>query len=256
MARTVAVFLSWLAAAAAGAALAQAPAPAPATATAPAKPVRILFIGNSLTFWTDIPARVGKVAEATGRKTVIESVAFPSFSLEDHWLDGRALEAIRKGWDVVVLQQGTSAHPEGRVQLAEYARRFAGPIRAAGAKPALYMVWPLQDRPKEFPAVIASYRAAAKAADALLIPAGEAWLRALSKEPRLKLYGDPIHPSSFGSDLATLAIYFTLFPAGYHEFDEAYIAKIAKALDIPAERRDFFLDVVTRAIDEPLAIRE
>ncbi len=252
MARIVAVLSLWLLAALSTGALAQAPASAPA----PAKPVRILFIGNSLTYETDIPSRVGKVVAATGRKAVIESVAFPSFSLEDHWHDGRALEAIRKGWDIVVLQQGTSAHREGREQLVEFSKRFAAPIRAAGAKPALYMVWPLQDRPKEFPAIIDSYHAAAKAIDALLIPAGEAWLRALSKEPRLRLYADPIHPSSFGSDLATLAIYFTLFPAGYQEFDEAYVAKIAKALDIPADRRDFFLDVVTRAIDEPLAIRE
>lgn len=221
-----------------------------------AKPVRILFIGNSLTYETDIPARLGRVAAATGRRTHIESVAFPSFSLEDHWHDGRALQALKKGWDVVVLQQGTSAHAEGRAQLAEFAKRFAKPIREAGAKPALYMVWPLQDRPKEFGATIAAYRAAAQAIDGLLAPAGEAWLRALSKDPRLRLYGDAIHPSSFGSDLAVLALYFTLFPAGPQEFDDAYIARIAGVLEIPDDRRELFFDVVTRAIDEPLVLKE
>ena len=215
---------------------------------------RVLFIGNSLTYTTDIPERVAKVADATGRKAVIETVAIASFSLEDHWTDGRALAAIRKGWDVVVLQQGTSADADGREQLIEYAKRFAKPIREAGAKPALYMVWPLKERPKEFAAAIASYRAAAKAIDAILIPAGEAWLRALSKEPRLRLYSDSIHPSSYGSDLCVLSIYFSLFPAGAQEFDEAYVARIAKTLEIPADRRDFFFDVVTRAIDEPLVI--
>jgi hypothetical protein len=219
------------------------------------KPLRVLFIGNSLTYWTDIPKRVGDVAHATGRKAVIESVAFPSFSLEDHWGDGRALAAIRKGWDVVVLQQGTSAHADGREQLIEYSKRFAKPIREAGARPALYMVWPLQERPREFPEVISSYRAAAEAVDAILIPAGEAWMRAISKEPRIKLYGDSIHPSSFGSDLAVLTIYFALFPAGPQEFDEAYVAKIARTLEIPANRRDLFFDVTTLAIDSPLAIK-
>jgi hypothetical protein len=219
------------------------------------KPLRVLFIGNSLTFWTDIPKRVGEVAKSTGRKAVIESVAFPSFSLEDHWGDGRALESIRKGWDVVVLQQGSSAHADGREQLIDFTQRFAKPIRAAGARPALYMVWPLQDRPRDFADVIQSYRAAAQSVDAILIPAGEAWLRALSKEPRLKLYSDSIHPSSFGSDLAVLTIYFSLFPAGPQEFDEAYVAKIAAALEIPAERRDFFFDVTTLAIDSPLAFK-
>ncbi len=219
------------------------------------KRLRVLFIGNSLTFWTDIPNRLRQVVKATGRKAVIESVAYPSFSLRDHWDDGRAHAAIRNGWDVVVLQQGSSAHEEGRAELIEYAGKFAKPIREAGARPALYMVWPLQDRPRDFAAVIQSYRAAAQSIDAILIPAGEAWLRALSKEPRLKLYGDSIHPSSFGSDLAVLTIYFSLFPAGPQEFDEAYVAKIAKTLEIPADRRDFFFDVTTLAIDSPLAFK-
>ena len=228
---------------------------APDQAPAASKTLRVLFVGNSLTFATDIPGRVAKVAEATGRKAVIESVAFPAFSLEDHWFDGRALAAIRKGWDVVVLQQGTSAHAEGREQLIEFAKRFAGPIRAAGARPALYMVWPLVSRPREFPTVIASYREAARSVDAILLPVGEAWLRALSKEPRLKLYGDDIHPSSFGSDIAVITIYLALFPAGPQEFDEAFLAKIARVLEIPADRRNFFFDVATRAIDEPLEIK-
>ncbi len=218
-------------------------------------PLRVLFVGNSLTYTTDIPRRVAKVAEATGRKAVIESVAYPSFSLEDHWRDGRAAEAILRGWDIVVLQQGTSAHESGRAELVEYARRFAKLIRGAGAKPALYMVWPLADRPREFPDTIRSWRRAASETDAILIPAGEAWLRALAKEPRLKLYSDGIHPSSFGSDIAALTIYLSLFPAGPQEFDEAFVAKVANALEIPADRRDLFFDAATLAIDSPLVIK-
>ena len=219
------------------------------------KALRVLFVGNSLTYTTDIPQRVAKVAAATGRKTVIESVAYPSFSLEDHWHDGRAAEAIRKGWDIVVLQQGTPAHESGRRELIEYARRFAKLIRDAGARPALYMVWPLADRPREFPDTIRSWRLAATEIDALLIPAGEAWFRALAKEPRLKLYSDGIHPSSFGSDIAALTIYLSLFPAGPQEFDDAFVAKVSRALEIPGDRRDLFFDAATLAIDSPLAIK-
>jgi len=251
-------FLSFVAAAVtllASTVHAQAPAPAPAALPGMDKPLRVLFVGNSLTAWSDIPKRVASVAAATGRKTVIDSVAYPSFSLDDHWRDGRALAAIRKGWDVVVLQQGTSAHDEGRRELIESARRFEKPIREAGAKPALYQVWPLADRQREFGAAIESYRLAAQAIDAILIPAGEAWLRALNKDPRLKLYSDGIHPSSFGSDIASLTIYLSLFPAGPQEFDEAFVAKISKVLEIPADRRDLFFDAATLAIDSPLLIK-
>ena len=221
----------------------------------PAKPMRILFVGNSLTYWTDIPGRLAKLATAMGKQAVIESVAFPSYSLEDHWYDGRALAAIKKGWDVVILQQGTSAREDGREHLLQYSRKFAAPIREAGAKPAMYMVWPSSDRMREFPAAIQSYRVAAQSVDGLLIPVGEAWFRALAKDKRLKLYGDAIHPSSLGSDLAVLTIYLSLFPAGHDEFNEEYVAKIARLLEIQESRRDAFFDAATLAIDQPMNLK-
>jgi len=221
----------------------------------PAKPQRILFIGNSLTSVTDIPARLEKLARAMGREVAVESVTVNGFSLEDHWRDGRALAAIRKGWDIVILQQGTSTHEDSREQLVDYTRRFDREIRAAGAKPAVYMIWPLADRPKDFVAVIESYRAAARAVDGVLLPAGEAWMRVMSKDRRARLYGDSIHPSSLGSDLTVLTIYLALFPAGPAEFDERYVAKVSDVLGIDPSRRDLYFDAATRAIDEPLSLK-
>jgi hypothetical protein len=217
---------------------------------------RILFIGNSLSAATDIPGRLGKLAQDMGKAAAVQSLLEPAFDLEDHWKDARALAAIAKGWDVVVLQQGPSASPEDRAKLVEYARRFAVPIRSAGARPALFMTWPAQDRLAEFPATLASYRAAAVAADAILLPAGEAWLRLLSKLPRERLHSGSGHASVLGSDLAVLTIYLSLFPAGPHEFDEAYMDRIARSLGMEASRRDDYFDAATRAIDEPLPLRQ
>src|SRR4051812_18096745 len=156
------------------------------------KPTRILFIGNSLTYTLDTPARLAKLAQAMGREAVVASQAYPDFSLDDHWTDGRALAEIRKGgWDVVVLQEtSSSADPQG---LAKSVLRFAGPIREAGGKVAIFMPWTSSDRTRNFPATIAAHRAAAESVNAILIPVGEAWVRALSKDRRIKLYGDLIH---------------------------------------------------------------
>jgi hypothetical protein len=222
---------------------------------APPKQLRVLFIGNSLTSTGDIPARFAKLAGAMGRKATVEMVAFPDYGLDDHWRDGRALEAIKKGWDVVVLQDFSSTRPESRAQLAEYTRRFAKTIREVGAKPALYMVWPSTDKLREFSFVITAHRAAAESADAILLPVGEAWLRAMGTDKRLKLHSDTLNPNSLGQDLAVITIYLTLFPAGQYEFDEAFVARAAKALEIPADRRDMLFDAATRAIDEPLEVK-
>jgi hypothetical protein len=219
------------------------------------RPTRILFIGNSLTSTGDIPGQVEKLAHATGRAVMVETVAQPNFSLADHRQDGRALSGIAKGWDVVVLQQGTSAQPSSRAELIAEAKRFSVEIRKAGARPALYMVWPMRDRPFDFPATIASWRQAAAATDGLLLPVGEAWLRVLSKDRETRLYSDGLHPSALGSALAAMTIFLAIFPAGPEEFTEDYARRLGKALDLPRETADRFLDAATRSIDEPMAIK-
>lgn len=176
--------------------------------------LRVLFIGNSLTFTNDLPALVATVAEAAGHSMGYSAITQPNFSLEDHWNAGVA-EAIRDaGADVVVMQQGPSSLPENQVHLREWSERLSGPIRAAGGRPALYMVWPSIDRFAFFDAVRDSYLNAAVAVDGLFMPAGEVWRSAWAVEPGLDLYGpDGFHPSRLGSIVAALVIYAVLFDA-------------------------------------------
>jgi hypothetical protein len=172
--------------------------------------LRVLFIGNSLTEVNDLPHMVATIASVAGsRKIAVEAVDFGGASLEDLWNQGDALAAIaRGGWDVVVLQQGPSALPESRVLLVNDTQRFADRIRAVGARPALYMVWPPLDRAGDWDAVTESYAAAARAVDGLLLPAGEALRDALQRQPALELFQtDGFHPTTTGTYLAALVIY-------------------------------------------------
>ena len=219
-----------------------------------AKPVRILLVGNALITSGDVAARLGKVAQATGRTVRTEVIASPRYSLEDHADDASTLEAIRRGWDYVVLQQDASS-PDKRAAFTAPVKRLSDAARAAGAKPVLFMAWPRHDRSAAFRDAIALHREAAQAADAMLVPAAEAWLRALGDTPDLKLYAnDGTQATPLGSDLAALTLFFTLMPAGPQEFDEAYVQKIGRALDLPPAARDKLIDAATRAVDEPLAL--
>jgi hypothetical protein len=179
-----------------------------------ARALRVLFIGNSLTYTNDLPAIVEALAEASGAaRPSCKAIVAGGYSLEDHWNQGTARKAIAGGgWDVVVLQQGPSASTEGRASLLEYARRFAEEIRRAGARPALYMVWPSTQRKGDFDGVVESYRQAAEETKGLLFPAGEAWRAAWRRNPKLALYSaDGLHPTPAGSYLAALTIYQQLY---------------------------------------------
>ena len=178
-------------------------------------PLRVLFVGNSLTATNDLPAVVAGLTRATGRSLEYRTIAFGGFALEDHWAQGDARAALAsRNWDVVVMQQGPSALPESQVNLREWASRFADEARAAGTRPALLTVWPESYRRGALRDVIASYRRAASAARADLFPAGLAWQIAWECRPALRLYGpDGFHPSALGTYAAALVLFGRLFKA-------------------------------------------
>jgi hypothetical protein len=174
--------------------------------------IRVLFIGNSLTYANDLPAMVQTIAEASGHTMVFGVQAAPNVSLEDHWLDGveRTIQAVEA--DVVVMQQGPSSLPQNQEHLRFWAGRLASAIRAAGGEPALFMVWPESYRIEAFSAVYDSYLGASEAVEGLFMPAGLAWVHTWNQDPEIQLYGpDGFHPSYLGSAVAALTIFRVLF---------------------------------------------
>jgi hypothetical protein len=203
------------------------------------KELRVLFIGNSLTYSNDLPSIVEALAKVSGqRKFAYKTIAFPNFSLEDHWNKQDARKAIVNGkWDFVVLQQGPSASKEGRDILVEYGRRFAEEIRRVGGRPALYSVWPSASRQQDFKGVGESYRQAAEEVDGLVFPVGEAWLSAWKVDPSIGLYSaDAFHPSATGSYLAGLVIYEQLYKRSPVGLPSKLRLSSGARIEIPADQ--------------------
>lgn len=176
----------------------------------PAGP-RILFIGNSLTYEDSLGARVADVLAQFGDSAVyVRTVGFPDYSLEDHWNEGTAPRLLREErWDFVVMQQGPSSTPENQLYLASWVKQFAPLIRAAGAEPVLFQVWPSLRDTARFALVDQSYRAAADSVGGLYAPAGNAWHHLLGADYPLgaALYEvDAFHPTPMGTYLAAVVI--------------------------------------------------
>jgi hypothetical protein len=171
---------------------------------------RVLFIGNSLTYFNDLPATVAQLASSANERVEVASVARPDFALIDHVEGGsNAVEVIQQGnWSYVVLQQGPSSLDLSRDTLILATRLLDPYIKAAGGRSAMLMVWPDATRFEFFDAVRVSYQLAAQEVDGLFLPAGEAWLRAWALDSQLQLYGpDGYHPSELGTYLAALVVY-------------------------------------------------
>jgi hypothetical protein len=190
-------------------------AAAPAGARPDAEPLRVLFVGNSLTTTNDLPANVAALANAGGKAIEVGKVTVDGYALEDHWNRGDVRRELATGdWDVAIMQQGPSALLESQVNLRQWAVRLAEEARAAGTRPALMSVWPESYRREALADVIVSYRVAAQEAGADYFPAGDAWLRAWQCDRAVPLYGrDGFHPSRQGTHLAALVVYGRLFKA-------------------------------------------
>jgi hypothetical protein len=169
---------------------------------------RVLFIGNSLTYVNDLPDIVRRLAVAAGVQLTVQAVTLPGASIGDHLADGAARKRLRERWSFVVMQQGPTSRPGSRDQFRVDGARMASLIRKAGARPALYMVWPVASEPQWWDGVRESYLTVAREVDGLFLPAGEAWRIAARLDPEIALYApDGLHPTPAGSYVAALVIF-------------------------------------------------
>jgi hypothetical protein len=227
----------WLAALAAGTlvssgACQHATDPAPMASAS----LRILFIGNSLTYSNSLPGTLKGVALTVGDTLHVEMIAKPNYALIDHITShSGAVEAIQRGgWDVVVLQQGPTTLPLNRDSLVLWTRMFDSIIHPTGARTALFMVWPQGASAQGFEAVRLSYQDAASAVNGIFLPAGAAWQLALQRDAGVALYGpDGFHPAPLGTYLAAIAIYGELTGRDVRNLPDV-ASMDGKPLNVPA----------------------
>ncbi len=175
----------------------------------PPQALKVLFVGNSLTYTNTLPALLMALVDSAGVGPLIANQqARGGWGLQDHWSSQPTRDQIRFGsYDLVVLQQGPSA-TSGRPSLIQFGRLFAGVIRESGAEMASYMVWPAEERFFDFDGVLDSYRTLADTTNALFFPAGEAWRVAWETNEDLEFYGsDRFHPAPLGTYMVAMVMF-------------------------------------------------
>jgi len=194
---------------------AQAAKPTEPTPSAPplGPPTRVLFIGNSYTFYNGgVDAVVAALARAKGKNLECSTSVSGGKTLEWHWEEGAARAAIaRGGWDYVVLQDLSTRPLTDEPAMLKYAKLFDTEIKNAGAKTVLFLTWARFHQPENQRVITRAYDAVAKEVNALVARVGPAWERVIEQRPGFKLHmDDRSHPTPAGTYLAACVFYAAL----------------------------------------------
>jgi len=186
------------------------------------KPLRVLFIGNSLTYVNLLPEMLRQFTLARNEERPLECqmAAFAGATLSDHWdvETNGARQAIANGhWDYVVLQDHSMSPVTNFSSMRRYSKKFNALIRKAGAQTVFYETWARKDRPKEEEIkdrerIHHAYASLAKDLNAVYCPVGDAWTASLTEHPELTLHAvDGLHPLPTGTYLAACVFYQVLY---------------------------------------------
>jgi len=186
---------------------------------------RILFLGNSYTYFNDLPAMVSNLAQHGNQCTVQTRMVAPGgWRLKDHWERGIARQLLdAEKWDFVVLQEQSTLgmnywvegknHVNGDAVFRPYAEKWAAAVHAKGAMPVFFLTWARKNALEDQPALNYAYGRAAKETRSLLSPVGIAWETVRHDKPQIGLFyeGHGSHPSPAGSYLAACVFYAAIF---------------------------------------------
>jgi len=178
--------------------------------------LKVLFIGNSITYYHDLPAMFAALSRAAnhGREPRVMQVVGGGLSLEDHWRNGYACRAIREfgPWDYVVLQEQSDRAYHQWEQMFKYARYFDAEIRKAGAKTVLFVRPAGQDEPEAQALLDEGCNRLANKLGAIVAPCGTVWDAVRKQYPDLILHDpDRGHPGPNGAYLSACTFYAVLY---------------------------------------------
>ena len=169
---------------------------------------RVLFLGNSLTYWNGgVNVVLQKLVPGARAKAIVEGGA----TLETHWntlATRAAVEEAARESDVVVLQEDL---PETSVAaFTHYAALWIGLVRERGAEPVLYAAWAYARLPLTSDADVAAAHAAVAAAHGVRVAAVGAARAAVGGGVDL-FDDDREHPSLAGTYLAACCVAAAIF---------------------------------------------
>ncbi len=174
--------------------------------------LKVLFVGNSYTYFWNLPQTVQAMAEEQGIPIITRQSTAGGQSLKNHWNGDKELrtrELISNNkWDYVILQNHSMSTIDTPEEFAEYGKKFIDLARESGATPLLYMTWAREKTPETQRIISKGYEKLGKKQKIEVVPVGVIWSKIREKYPEYHLFvDDGSHPSVLGTYLIANVFY-------------------------------------------------
>lgn len=227
--------------------------------------IKVLWLGNSYTFYNSLPDLVNELSTGTDKIVKSKSICPGGYTLFQHATNPNSLNAIREGyWDYVVLQDQSQLptidyyrhnamrpayqslydsimlyNPDAKVVgFMTWGRRYGGQ-QCADFGDGLFCSVDFVDFDHMQDTLSAAYCENAYATDSYVSPVGDAWKEAMSRNDRIVLHSsDDSHPSYEGSYLAACIFYAVLWqesPVGTYYNTSSISQRNAEFLQVIAD---------------------
>lgn len=187
---------------------------------------RVLFVGNSYTYYHSMPQLFAAISEHSLRGDVVETkfLGGGGATLKQHWDVGLVVEELKTSkWDYVVLQGQSMlgsddlTDPKSPTQFYAYAELLDREIAGSGAETIFFLTWSRETLKDQQKYLNHAYTHIAKELGRKVSPVGFVW-HALRDHPSLQLYEeDGSHPAIAGSYLAAMTLSATIFGAEFED---------------------------------------
>jgi len=210
--------------------------PVAADTSPPPVPQRVLYVGNSFYYYNNsLHNQVRRLLAAALPKTESDRYSAYSITISGghlRWHDvGAYLEAgigssafddnneivessVPYRFDTVMMMDCSRCpYDEAtRSVFHEYAKRHSQTVREKGASPVFFMTWAYSDKPEMTEVLAREYLKAGRDNQAMVVPAGLAFQRALAGRSGLQLHAqDRRHPTQAGTYLAACTVLASLY---------------------------------------------
>jgi hypothetical protein len=173
--------------------------------------IRVLMVGDSLTYYNDMPGLLQQFTVHESSPIDVERRTFPLRSLATH-LDHGAAERIKEGhFDYIVLQDFSRLPVTDPQTCIRSYQRYSDIARGSGAKIIVFENWTRAGMDDDYPKLQETYRIIEQQTGGIRAPIGAAFRNIKTTRPDIKLLLDDRHPTEAASYLAACVIYDVLY---------------------------------------------